>query len=59
MKSPFPSSPDRGSQAKPKPVGKTTNASEKRLQASTQNPNRLKIVKTVYAGHVRGGHAFH
>ena len=34
-------------------------ANEKRLQLLKQNPNRLRIVQSVSAGHVRGGHSFH
>jgi hypothetical protein len=47
-------------QAKQKPDVKLTKAAEKSVHASTQNPDRAKkIIKAVYAGHVRGGHAFH
>lgn len=57
MKLAAPSS--KNSASKPKPSATKTNASEKNLNAPKQNPNRLKLVKAVYAGHVRGGHAFH
>ncbi len=58
MKSALQSS--RNDQAKPKPDLKLAKAVERSVHPSTQNPNRTKkIIKAVYAGHVRGGHAFH
>lgn len=51
--------PLRDMQKKPRPVGKLATASEKSLHSLKQNPNRANLVKAVYAGHVRGGHAFH
>jgi hypothetical protein len=44
---------------KAKPDSKIALRSEKKLQTATQNPNRLKIIKSATVGHVRGGHAFH
>lgn len=42
-----------------KPFFRTTPGTEKKLHLTNQNPKRLRIVQSVNAGHVRGGHSFH
>jgi hypothetical protein len=42
-----------------KPFFKVHPADEKKLHLAKQNPKRLRIVQSVSAGHVRGGHSFH
>ena len=42
-----------------KPFFKLNPADEKRLHLSKQPQNRLRIVQSVSAGRVRGGHSFH
>ncbi len=49
----------KGQQKNTKPFFKTNPADEKRLQLLKQNTKRLRIVQSVSAGHVRGGHSFH
>ncbi len=44
---------------KAKPDTRIASRSEKKVHATTTNPNRLKIIKSATVGHVRGGHAFH
>ncbi len=42
-----------------KPFFKINPAEEKRLQLIKRNPKRLRIVQSVSAGRIRGGHSFH
>ena len=49
----------KGQQKNTKTFFKANPAEEKRLQLLKQNTKRLRIVQSVSAGHVRGGHSFH
>lgn len=49
----------KSQQKNTKPFFRSNPADEKRLQILRQNPKRLRIVQSVSAGHVRGGHSFH
>ncbi len=49
----------KNQQKNTKPFFKSNPAEEKRLQLLKQNTKRLRIVQSVSAGHVRGGHSFH
>jgi hypothetical protein len=42
-----------------KPFFKTPPVAEKRFQLKIKNFKRLRIILSVNAGHVRGGHSFH
>ncbi|HEY6953071.1 MAG TPA: hypothetical protein VI758_11725 [Bacteroidota bacterium] len=55
----FEQSTFKGHLKQSKPFFKTNPADEKRLHLSKQNPKRLRIVRSMTAGHVRGGHSFH
>lgn len=57
MKSGSPSFKNQQKQSKP--FFKTPPVDEKRFQLKNTNFKRLRIVQSVTAGHVRGGHAFH
>ena len=49
----------KNQQRQNKPFFKANPADEKKLHLTKQNPKRLRIVQSVSAGHVRGGHSFH
>ncbi len=57
MKSGSPSFKNQQKQSKP--FFKTPPVDEKRFQLKNKNFKRLRIVQSVNAGHVRGGHSFH
>ena len=42
-----------------KPVPKRIDVTDKRLNILKKNADRSRIVQSVHAGHVRGGHGFH
>ena len=42
-----------------KAILKTLAAKEKRFDGAVKNSKRFRIVQSVRAGHVRGGHSFH
>lgn len=51
--------PQQGRQKTDKKLLKSLIASTKRLHQQERNNPRLRIVRSVIAGHVRGGHSFH
>ena len=57
MKSGSPSFKNQQKQSKP--FFKTPPIDEKRIQLKNKNFKRLRIIQSVNAGHVRGGHSFH
>jgi hypothetical protein len=57
MKSGSPSFKNQLKQSKP--FFKTPPVAEKRFQLKIKNFKRLRIILSVNAGHVRGGHSFH
>jgi hypothetical protein len=52
-------SPQKGPQKIDKKLLKSLMASNKHLHQQERNNRRLRIVRSVTAGHVRGGHSFH
>jgi hypothetical protein len=43
----------------PKPQFRRTETTDRRFPTLKGNTNRWRIVQSVHAGHVRGGHGFH